>query len=89
MIFLKQITCPENGCRALVELIAQTGKTAPYRDVRTCILQEGDRGMSCRKACLSSPAVLETPFIMMRSHRLRIYLTGFHNPPGEKKVGGK
>lgn len=64
-IFVKRITCPEQKRRAQVELIAQVGELGPYRDVRACSLLEGERVVTCRKGCLASSAVLETPFIIV------------------------
>lgn len=69
LVFLKDISCPEEKRRATVELIAQVGESAPYRDVRACSLRKGEKAMTCRKGCLTSSAVLEAPFIIVRKLR--------------------
>jgi len=85
MIFLKNIICPEKKCRAVVELVAAEGKFPPYSEVRTCSLQKAEKGILCLQACLTSPSVIQAPFTVMRSDSLRVCLTGFEKPAGEKR----
>lgn len=66
LIFVKNIFCPERKRRAMVELVAQVGELGPYRDIRACSLEEGEKGVTCRKSCLTSPAVLEAPYISVK-----------------------
>lgn len=65
-LFLKNISCPETGRGATVELIARAGEQRPYKDVRACSLPENERAILCRKSCLTSPAVREAPCIIVR-----------------------
>ena len=66
LIFVKNIFCPERKRRAMVELVAQVGELGSYRDIRACSLEEGEKGVTCRKSCLTSPAVLEAPYISVK-----------------------
>jgi len=63
LIFVKNIFCAERKRRAVVELVAQVGELGSYRDIRACSLEEGEKGVTCRKSCLTLPAVLEAPTI--------------------------
>ena len=66
LIVRKTISCPEEGHRATVEFMARVGELGPYRDVRSCTLQQGEQGITCRKGCLTSSEVLEAPFLAMK-----------------------
>lgn len=63
LIVRKNISCPEGGRQAIVEFMARVGELGPYREVRSCSLQQGEKGITCRKGCLTSLAVLEAPLI--------------------------
>lgn len=65
LIFVKEISCPETKRRAVVELIAQVGEVGPYRGVHACSVLKGEKGIICGKSCLTSPAVIEAPFVMV------------------------
>jgi hypothetical protein len=62
-LFLKSISCLETGRGAAVELIARGRAQWPYEDVRVCSLPENERGILCRKSCLTSTAVRDAPYI--------------------------
>ncbi len=66
LIFIKNIFCAERKRRAVVELVAQVGELGSYRDIRACSLEEGEKGVTCRKSCLTSATVLEAPYISVR-----------------------
>ncbi len=70
LIVTKNLSCPEEKRRATVELIAQIGELGPYRDVRSCSLQEG--GISCRKGCLTSSAAIEAPSLAIRRQKIAV-----------------
>jgi hypothetical protein len=63
LAFGRCITCPEKNQRASVQFIARFGEKGPYRDVGSCSLLEGEKEVTCQKACLLSQDVLETPFV--------------------------
>jgi len=64
LVYLKSITCPERDRRATVTLIARVGESGAYRDVKSCSILEGEKELSCRKSCLTSPAVIAAPSIV-------------------------
>ncbi len=66
LIVRKKITCPEEKRRATVDFTTQVGEVGSYHDVISCSLQNGQKAIACRKACLSSPAVLEAPFLSIK-----------------------
>lgn len=66
LAFRSCITCPEKKQRAKVQFIARFGETGPYRDVDSCSLLDEEKEVTCRKACLLSYEVLETPFVSER-----------------------
>jgi len=71
LTFLKNISCPEKKHRVMVEFDTRVGEVGPYRDVRSCSLLEGEKGITCRKTCLSSPEVLEAPLIAVKKQRAK------------------
>lgn len=66
LTFGRCITCPEKKQRANVQFIARFGEKGPYRDIGSCSLLEGEKKVTCQKACLLSQDVLETPFVAAR-----------------------
>ncbi len=66
LIVKKNITCPEEKRRAMLDFTTQVGELGPYRDVISCSLQNGQKAIACGKGCLSSPAVVEAPFISIQ-----------------------
>ena len=66
LIFVKNIVCPERKRHAMVELVAQVGELGSYRDIRTCSLEEGEKGVTCQKCCLTFPAVIDAPYISVK-----------------------
>lgn len=67
LVFLKSITCPGTKREATVELVAHRGEVETYRDVLACSLPENERGITCRKSCLTSPEVRAAPYIVVRA----------------------
>jgi len=70
LIVTKNVSCPEEKLRAEVEFITPIGELGPYRDVRSCSLQE--RGISCRKGCLTSSAAIEAPSLAIRRQKITV-----------------
>ncbi len=65
-VIRKRITCPEKESSATVDFLARVGEQGFYREVLNCSLIGGAKEISCRKGCLSSPAVLGAPLVSIR-----------------------
>jgi hypothetical protein len=67
--FRSCITCPEKKQRARVQFITRFGESGPYPDVGSCSLFGEEKEVACKKACLLSREVLETPFVSDTGHK--------------------